>query len=668
MKPTLDSLYGVPAWTILWVLFLAAVGIFVWRAVFLIRMLRLGRTENRTDHLAQRLKRVLVYVFGQKRMLEEPLVGIPHVLIFYGFVVFLLASSSMLVQGLLPWWNLPTVEGNRYLAPVVDIFAVLVLVGLGVTSYRRFVLRPVGLQRTGDATLVNVLIAGLMVTYLLMGGFRVQSGEAAGTWLPAGKVVAATLLPLQLHPDVFYRMFWWMHVTILLFFLGYLPHSKHLHLLASPFSVFFSQLKPPGQLPAPAQKESLGAERLEEFTWRQLLSAFACAECGRCERACPSAQCGEPCSPRQLIHNLKEQLLRYGPALLRRARAAADGGEPALIGGLIEAKELWSCTTCLACVERCPVFNEHLSIMVDLRRRLVERGDVDARLEEALRNLARYGNSFGQSERKRAIWTQGLDFKPKDARKEPVDWLWYLGEYACYHPALQIITRSMARVLYLAGVDFGILYEAERNSGNDARRVGEEGLFELLREKNIAAMKQAKFNHVFSTDPHVYNTLRNEYPELNHGQNRVHHYTELLAELIEHGRLPLARKLAYHVTYHDPCYLGRHNGVYDAPRAVLRTLGLKVVEMPRSRQYSFCCGGGGGRIWMEEIGEAHARPSESRVREAASLPGVDTLVVACPKDFVMFTDALKTTGLEHQLKIKDLAQLVEEAVGLAPAV
>jgi Fe-S oxidoreductase len=369
-----------------------------------------------------------------------------------------------------------------------------------------------------------------------------------------------------------------------------------------------------------------------------------------------------------LIHNLKEQLLRYGPALLRRARAAADGGEPALIGGLIEAKELWSCTTCLACVERCPVFNEHLSIMVDLRRRLVERGDVDARLEEALRNLARYGNSFGQSERKRAIWTQGLDFKPKDARKEPVDWLWYLGEYACYHPALQIITRSMARVLYLAGVDFGILYEAERNSGNDARRVGEEGLFELLREKNIAAMKQAKFNHVFSTDPHVYNTLRNEYPELNHGQNRVHHYTELLAELIEHGRLPLARKLAYHVTYHDPCYLGRHNGVYDAPRAVLRTLGLKVVEMPRSRQYSFCCGGGGGRIWMEEIGEAHARPSESRVREAASLPGVDTLVVACPKDFVMFTDALKTTGLEHQLKIKDLAQLVEEAVGLAPAV
>jgi Fe-S oxidoreductase len=311
--------------------------------------------------------------------------------------------------------------------------------------------------------------------------------------------------------------------------------------------------------------------------------------------------------------------------------------------------------------------NEHMSIMVDLRRRLVERGEVDTRLEEALRNLARYGNSFGQSERKRAVWTQGLDFKPKDARKEPVEWLWYLGEYACYHPALEGITRSLARVLRAAEVDYGILYEAERNSGNDTRRVGEEGLFELLREKNLATLKKARFSNLFSTDPHVYNTLKNEYPDLNHGQHPVYHYTELLASLIERGQLKLTGKLPCRVTYQDPCYLGRYNGVYDAPRRVLRALGVKLVEMPRSRGNSLCCGGGGGRVWMEEIGEVHSRPSESRVREAAALEDVQFLAVACPKDYVMFTDALKTTGLEGRLAIKDLTELVAEATGLSPA-
>jgi len=369
-----------------------------------------------------------------------------------------------------------------------------------------------------------------------------------------------------------------------------------------------------------------------------------------------------------LIHNLKEQLLRYGPTLLRKASAGANGGEPTLIGGLIAPAELWSCMTCRACEERCPVLNEHLSIGVDLRRRLVERGAVDPRLEEALRNLTRYGNSFGQSERKRAAWTQGLDFKPKDARKEPAEWLWYVGEYACYHPALHGVTRSLARVLRAAELDYGILYEAERNSGNDVRRVGEEGLFELLREKNTTAISKARFNNLFSTDPHVYNTLRNEYPELNHGRHPVYHYSELLANLLERGRLRVGQKLAYQVTYHDPCYLGRYNGVYDAPRSVLKALGVKLEEMPRSRRNSFCCGGGGGRVWMEEISKAHSRPSESRVREAASLRGVQVLVVACPKDYVMFSDAVKTTGLEGRLAVKDLSELVAEAVGLRPGV
>jgi Fe-S oxidoreductase len=216
--------------------------------------------------------------------------------------------------------------------------------------------------------------------------------------------------------------------------------------------------------------------------------------------------------------------------------------------------------------------------------------------------------------------------------------------------------------LYAAKVDYGIVYESERNSGNDVRRVGEEGLFELLRQKNTATLQQAHFDGLFTTDPHVYNTFRNEYPELNHGRHPIRHYTELLATLFDHGELKAARKLPYRVTYHDPCYLGRYNGVYDAPRRVLQAIGVELAEMPRSRRQSFCCGGGGGRIWMEEAGQAHSRPSESRVREAASLDGVRYLVVTCPKDYVMFTDALKTTGLEGKLLVKDIAELVEEAV------
>jgi Fe-S oxidoreductase len=669
MIPTVESFGPVPAWVVLWLVFLAAVGLFAWRVSFLIRLLLLGRADNRFDHIPARLKRVVVYVFGQWRLLEEPLIGIPHLLIFYGFVAFLFATTGMLVQGLLPSLHIPTVEENRYLAPVVDLFAVVVLAGLAVASFRRYVLRPAGLQLTRDAATVNLLIASLMITYLAAEGFRrIAEPAEAQVWLPVGGWLAnvfSTSAFLKAHALVLYQSFWWLHVLIVLSFLVFLPYSKHMHLLAAPFSVFFSQLGPPGMLTTPTEKEGrLGAERLEEFTWRQLLSAFACAECGRCERACPSFQAGEPCSPRNLIHNLKQQLLLYGPAFLSRARAAADGGEPTLIGGLIAPQELWACTTCLACAERCPVFNEHLPIMVDLRRRLVERGELDPHLEEALRNLTRYGNSFGQSERKRAIWTQPLEFRPKDARKESVEWLWYLGEYNCYHPSIQPITRSLARVLKAAGVDYGILYEAERNAGNDARRVGEEGLFEILREKNTATLKQAKFEKLFSMDPHVYNTLKNEYPGLNHGRHPVLHYTELLAQLLAAGRLPLTRRLSCTViTYHDPCYLGRYNHVYAAPRAVLHALGARVKEMPRSRSHSLCCGGGGGRIWMQEIGDAESRPSESRVREAAALPGVEMLVVACPKDYVMFADALKTTGLEGRLVVKDLAELVEEAIG-----
>ncbi len=651
--PVTAPYLGVPGYFYLWLLTLVSFSVFGGRVLRHVRVLSRARPENRWDHIGKRIRLVVTNVLGQRRLLDEPLIGVAHLVIFWSFVAYATTFFWNLLRGLIPALAIPYPDDVHWVAFCVQALGILGMIALAVAAARRYLFTPVSLERSSDAASILLLIAIVLLSSLAGAGFRALAAAEQESWRPVGSYLAVVFGVLEIsrsHAPVLYLWTWWIHMITVLGFLAYLPYSKHLHLLASPFSVFFASLEP-SKMPAASE----GASCLEEFTWRELFSGLACAECGRCDRACPSFACGESLSPKQFIHRIKELLLTSGGD-------AADGKK--FLGDLVRLEDICACTTCGSCMEVCPVFNEHIPLIIEIRRRLVSEGDVHLRLQEAFTNLARYGNSFGQSERKRAVWTQGLDFKPKDARKEPVQWLWYLGEYASYHPALQGITRSLARTLSIAGVDYGILYEAERNSGNDVRRVGEEGLFELLRQKNTATLQQAQFNNLFTTDPHVYNTFKNEYPDLNHGRHPVSHYTELLATLFEHGQLRAARRLPYRVTYHDPCYLGRYNGVYDPPRAVLRALGVQLVEMRRSRRRSFCCGGGGGRVWMEEIGQAQSRPSETRVCEAASLNGVQYLVVSCPKDYVMFTDALKTTGLQGRLLVKDIAELVEEAVAV----
>ena len=648
--PATFHYFSVPGYSVLWFLTLVSLVVFGSRVLRYVRVLARARPEPRWDHIGRRIGLVATYVLGQRRLLDEPFIGTAHLVIFWSFVAYATTFLWSLLRGLVPVVSaIPYPDDVSWVAFCVQALGTLGVIALVVAAVRRYWFTPVSLERSWDAAIILLLIAIVLLSSLAGAGFRALAGQESGQ--SVASLLAALFASLgvsRAQASTLYLRAWWIHMITVLGFLAYLPYSKHLHLLASPFSVFFASLEP-SKMPAASE----GASSLEEFTWRELFNGLACAECGRCDRACPSFACGEPLSPKQFIHRVKELVRTANP----RSR-----DDKQLLGEAVTAEDLWACTTCASCMEVCPVFNEHIPLVIEMRRKLVTQGEVQPRLQEAFNNLARYGNSFGQSERKRAVWTQGLDFKPKDARKEQVQWLWYLGEYACYHPALQCITRSLARALRTAAVDYGIIYEAERNSGNDVRRVGEEGLFELLRQKNTATLQQARFHNLFTTDPHVYNTFRNEYPELNHGRRLLSHYTELLASLFERGQLPVARKLPYRVTYHDPCYLGRYNGVYDPPRAVLRAVGVELVEMPRSRRHSFCCGGGGGRVWMEEMGKAHSRPAENRVREAASLEGVRYLVVACPKDYVMFTDALKTTGLEGKLSIKDIAELVEEAV------
>lgn len=535
---------------------------------------------------------------------------------------------------------------------------------MGAAAVRRVFFAPPHLQQTLDAVLILLLIPALMVSFLLGQGFLGISQGPSG-WSPIGSLLAA--LPsawpaLAGSSRELYALMWWVHMAVVLGFLAYLPYSKHLHLLASPFNVFFGSLRPAGDLGASGAGEELvgGSSRWEELTWRQLLNGLACAECGRCDRACPALSSGYALSPRTIVHQVKEHLLEAGWEARKDGASAGDGARP-LIGGLVSEAELWACATCLACMERCPVLNEHFALIVQMRRSLVGQGSLDRTLQETLTRMGRYGNSFGQSYRVRARWTQGLAFKVKDARKEPVEYLWFVGDYASYDPRVQEATRATARIFQGAGLDFGILYEGERSAGNDVRRVGEEGLFEMLREKNLRALEKAGFQAIVTTDPHTYNTLKNEYPVEAEGVP-VWHSSELLNRLILQGKLPLKRGLNARVTYHDPCYLGRYNGIYEAPRRVLRALGIQLVEMPRSRSRSYCCGAGGGRIWMEEPPGVQERPAQNRIREALSLPDVQVFAIACPKEMAMFGDAVATTDNEGKIAVKDLSQLVWEAM------
>jgi Fe-S oxidoreductase len=367
--------------------------------------------------------------------------------------------------------------------------------------------------------------------------------------------------------------------------------------------------------------------------------------------------------PMHLMMRLRDAILAKGEIASAQAGTAADGGvslREDLFLAVHSPDAIWSCMTCYACVDGCPVMNNHVSKILEMRRQLTARGELRAGLQGALESLSRYGNSFKATPKARTKWTRASSVAIKDARKEPVDILWFVGDYASYDARCQALTTHVARVFARAGVDFGILEEGEWNSGNDVRRVGEEGLFESLRDHNLEAMKACRFRDIVTTDPHTYNALKNEYPRANGG--RVLHYTELLDELIQSGRLHFSKRLPYRVTYHDPCYLGRYNGVYDAPREVLSALGVDLVEMPRNRWQSFCCGAGGGRVWMEDIPDEKQRPADMRVKEAAALEGVTVLAVSCPKDYVMFTDAVKTAGLEGSLQIRDIIELVEEAL------
>lgn len=644
------------------------------------------------DELGRRFGSMVQTVLSHRTVKRrDKRAGIAHALIFFSFGLLFLGTSTITLQyditdRLFGWkfWY-----GDFYLAfsLVMDLAGVGLLAGLLYMMYRRKWLKLPKLDYTRvdrspedkdyDRSFYRREDWAFLWTLVLIGatGFILEGARQVWLqhdpsvwnvrwWQPVGTLVTYGLMDLGLTPAgaaVLRAGLWWFHGLLALAFIALIPWTKAKHMFTAMGSLMFRDPLAAQRLPkVDTSQEKIGYDKITDFTWKHLLNLDACTKCGRCHEACPARATGAPLSPRDVILSLREFANKTLEA--KELPAEAELSVHGKGADQIFMETLWSCRTCMACVEICPVAIEHVPMIVQMRRKLVEEGEMDPMLQKTLQTIAKNGNSFGESKRKRAAWAKKLPFDIKDARKEEVDLAWFVGDYASFDPRNQKVTQAFARILNHIGQDFGIFYDGEMNAGNDIRRVGEEGLYELLAENNVAMLQKSTFNRIVTTDPHSFNTIRNEYPDFG-GQFEIEHYTTVLKRMIDDGRLQLKKRLDYRVTYHDPCHLGRFNKGYDAPREIMRALGCELIDMPRSRDNSFCCGAGGGRIWIPDQPGAE-KPSQNRMHEAAKIEGLQVFVVCCPKDLTMFEDALKTSGYEGQFVVRELIELIEEAMAL----
>ena len=646
----------------------ASGGLFARRAGLLVRMNRLGRPIDRSGDTAQRLAREGTEVLGQRKLFQRVGPGVMHALIFWGFLVLMTTIVEAMGQMVTPSFVLPLVGHARWLGLAQDVFASGVLVGIGTAAWIRLVQRPerfVG-SHTREAFTILGLITWIILTLFLLKGARIADGLAPRTWWTPVSFAASRLFT-WMSPGQTRASFWLFltgHLLLVLGFLVYLGYSKHLHIVTSAINVWFSSTRPMGALTAlkidmaalEAGTQSLGAETITDLSRKELLDLYACTECGRCQSVCPAWNTGKPLSPKLLIMNLRDHLFEMGPDLV----AAAQRGEAvqgvALVPNVIDEDVVWSCTTCGACVQECPVDIEHIDTIVDLRRALVMgESRFPAEAGPMMRNLESSSNPWGIPQSQRADWAEGLDV-PIVSGQAP-EYLYWVGCAGSFDERAKKVARAVAELLTMAGVDYAILGPQESCTGDPARRMGNEFLFQTLAEQNVETLNAANVKKVIANCPHCFNTLRNEYPEYG-GNYEVIHHSELLADLVRTGRLTPSEPVNMLATYHDPCYLGRHNQVYDAPRNVLDAIpGMTTVEMPRCNKNGFCCGAGGSRMWLEEkIGK---RINVERMDEAAST-GADTVAVACPYCVIMLDDGAKARG--DGTNVLDIAQIVRASL------
>ncbi len=656
--PFRDTFWNVPFWAqaALYVGAGLAVGIFAFGLWQHVRLWRQGKPESRFDRIPERLWFVVKEALGQARILSEAYPGVMHAIMFWGFLALFMGTVLATIDYdiTLPLFDHKLLKGTFYLAyeTVLDLFGLFFVIGLGMALYRRYVLRPRRLDPTARFAGALGLLFLINVTGFVMEAARLAAVKPPwGPWSPVGYAMAQGLLAAGM-PDPALRGLhlgtWLFHAVIALTFIAVVPYSYFMHLITTPLNAFFVKLKPRGEIaaiPHIEEAETLGVSRIEEFSWKRRLDFEACTECGRCQDVCPAHMAGTKLNPKQLILKLRDHM---------------RGGKPGpLHGSLIAPEELWACTTCMACVEACPAFIDIVDTIIDLRRHLaLSEGALPSTAPQSLQNIQRAGNPWGLPPADRLKWAEGLDV-PVIREGSAVEYLYWVGCSAAYDRRNQAIARSVVKILRAARVSFAVMQE-ERCHGEVARRLGEEYLYQTLQQENIANLTKYTFKKVITHCPHCFNTIRNEFPQFG-GDFEVLHHSVVIQQFLRDGLIRPAKPVKGRVTFHDSCYLGRYNGITEAPREVLKAVpGVELVEMPRNRQRGLCCGGGGGHMWMEVRSEK--RVNLIRVEEALEVKP-DVVGSACPFCLAMMDLGRKVKGVEESLQARDVAEVVAESLG-----
>ncbi|HEX3807177.1 MAG TPA: (Fe-S)-binding protein [Gaiellaceae bacterium] len=615
--------------------------------------MRAARPLDRTDDLPLRVKNEATIVLGQRKLFQRLVPGAMHALIFWGFLVLFPTIVMAGIGATGRHHTFPWLGAQGWFMALVDVFILSVLVGIVAALWIRKVVRPRRFDGShlGEADLILALIALVVLT--LLGWHASQIAAGLNEWPAHDSFLANALSGAIPDPRVPERIFVWAHVCVILTFLVYLPYSKHLHIATAAINVFFSRTRRRGRLEplrfdVPEAELRFGAGTIRDLTWKEMVDSFSCTECGRCQDVCPAYATGKTLSPKLVIMGIRDQVFAEGPNLL------AGGELSPIAGNGVPEEMIWDCVTCGACVHECPVSIEHIDHIVDLRRDLVMvQSSFPQEAETMLRDVERVGNPWGKPQGDRASWAEGLGVRVIEEGDPAPEILYWVGCAAAYDERARIAAESTVKLLQKAGVDFAILGARESCTGDPARRMGNEYVFQAYAEQNVATLNETGVTKIVASCPHCLNSLANEYPDFG-GRYEVMHHTELLAQLLREGKLEPARSET-EITYHDSCYLARHNDIAADPRELVAAVGTPV-EMEKHGKQTFCCGAGGAHMWMEERG---APINEERVRQAAET-GAETLAVACPFCTVMLDDGVRASGRE--LRVVDVATLLAESL------
>ena len=652
---------------VLLVLFVAVLVIFGFILRMLIRTLKLGKPEDRSGNIGQRIKSVLVNVAAQARVLSQP-AGLGHFLIFWGFVFITLGTMEHIVGMIVPTFSYTAVfgpVGAGVISWFQDILAFLVLLAIIVSLFRRFVLKPVRLKiddpgARQEALFILTLISALVILMFGIKGAGILMGKVDPAYAPVSDFVAGLLQGKGLDLHLFENILAWIHHLIIFFFLIYVPFSKHIHILGAIPNIYLRNLGPAGTLSRmdfeDESAEKFGNSEIRDFTWKQLLDLYACTECGRCQAACPAYLTEKPLSPFNMIHRMRGHLMDERGKLLKGEEGVE--GTP-IIPETMTTDEIWACTTCGACMQECPPFIEHVQKIVDLRRYLVmTESNFPQEMQAVFRNMEVNYNPWSIGYSTRADWAEGMNV-PTASEKKEFDVLFWTGCAGSFDARGQSVMKAVVELFGKAGVDFAILGVEEMCCGETARRMGNEYLAQTLIDGNIDVLKKYNFKKIVTACPHCFNTFKVEYPQFGF-EVEVMHHSEYLLDLLEDGRLKAGKIEPTRATYHDSCYLGRYNDILEQPRSILKQVnGVEITELGRSGKRSFCCGAGGGRMWMEE--DIGRRINEERVGEATKL-GVESIFAACPYCITMFEDGLKAAEIEN-VRVRDIAEVLLESIG-----